>query len=50
MDTMYKEVEFAKYCETCKHKSLKESEDPCYDCLHEPVNLNSRKPIKWEEK
>jgi hypothetical protein len=46
----YKEVYFEEYCQKCKHEKLKESEDPCYDCLMEAVNLNSHKPVKFEEK
>ena len=45
-----KEVYFDKYCKTCEHHNKKESEDPCWDCLNEPVNAESHKPIKWEEK
>lgn len=45
-----KEVDFAKYCKTCKFSELPEYEDPCDDCLMYPVNENSHKPVKWEEK
>lgn len=45
-----KEVYFDQYCQTCKHKDLKESEEPCNECLTETVNLYSHKPVKWEEK
>lgn len=45
----YKEVYF-EYCKTCQHKDKKETEDPCWDCLNEPGNLNSHKPTRWEEK
>lgn len=46
----YKEVLYGEYCPKCQHEKLKESEDPCYDCLTEAVNLNSHKPVKYEEK
>lgn len=46
----YKEVHFGEYCSKCKHEEVKESEDPCFDCLNEPVNLNSHKPVKYEER
>ncbi len=45
----YKEVYFDQYCNTCKHKDLDEKFDPCNECLDEPVNLESHKPVKWEE-
>lgn len=44
-------VEFDKYCDICKHKDCKdiEGEEPCNECLQNPVNLESRKPIKFEK-
>lgn len=50
MDNNYKEVYFGQYCRTCQYQDTEDSEDPCYECLNEPVNLDSHKPIKWEEK
>lgn len=43
-------VDFEKYCETCEHKDIEETEDPCTECLESPTNLFSHKPVKWEEK
>ena len=43
-------VEFNEWCKLCKHYDKKESEDPCFDCLADPVNTNTHKPTKWEEK
>lgn len=48
-ETKVKIVEFGKYCHKCKYSDLDESEDPCWDCLDEPVNVNSHKPVKFEE-
>lgn len=50
MNEGYKEVRFDLYCESCKYKELKDTEDPCHDCLDEPINLHSHKPVKYEEK
>ncbi len=50
MDNSEKEVYFDKYCPTCKHANVSESDDPCYECLSEPSNIDSHRPIKWEEK
>lgn len=47
---MEKEVYFGDYCKTCKHEKVSEQDDPCYDCLDSPVNEDSHKPIRWEEK
>lgn len=40
-----KEVYFDQYCKSCKHHGLEESKDPCNDCLAEPGNTNSHKPL-----
>lgn len=50
MDESYKEVYFDQYCQTCKHCDTPESEEPCNECLYEPVNLYSHKPVKYAEK
>lgn len=49
MEDHYKEVYFT-YCNTCKNKDVDQSDDPCHECLNEPVNLNSHKPVNYEEK
>lgn len=46
----YREVDFNKYCKTCKHEDISEAEDPCNECLDEPYNEYTDKPVKWEEK
>lgn len=50
MEDLYKAVYFDKYCQTCKFFDLKQTDYPCDECLSEPVNLYSHKPVKWEEK
>lgn len=50
MDNIERIVDFKKYCETCKHKDVNEVKDPCDDCLDNPMNTNSRKPMYYEEK
>lgn len=44
-----KEVYFAEYCKKCKHKDLDEGLDPCHECLEHPSNVNSHKPVLYEE-
>ena len=46
----YKEVYYHEYCKSCRHKSVKDTEAPCDECLSEPINLNSHKPVRYEEK
>lgn len=50
MDESYKEVEFEKYCKTCKHEKKDEKFDPCCECLEQGMNEGTVKPICWEEK
>lgn len=42
-------VEFDKYCDRCKYKDNPAVEDPCNECLDNPVNEDSYKPVKFEE-
>ena len=50
MEGQEKEVYYGEYCKKCKHKALKEEEEPCNECLLYPVNQYSHKPVKYEEK
>lgn len=43
-------VEFDKYCERCEHYEKGQHEDPCDECLNNPTNEWSRKPVKFQEK
>ena len=49
-DQAYKEVYFHEYCKKCRHEKLKENEEPCSTCLDEFTNLNTHRPVKYEEK
>lgn len=42
-------VLFDKYCPICKHYRKTEDEDPCWECLDNPVNAQSHKPVRFEE-
>ena len=46
----YKEVHYWDYCPTCKYKKKKAVDEPCDECLNNPTNLYSHKPVKYEEK
>ena len=48
--TEYEEVYFHEYCEKCEYKDIDEVKDPCNECLSEPANLYSHKPVKFKEK
>ena len=49
-DEELREVDFETYCKTCKYEKRPEEQIPCCDCLEEPLNLFSQKPVKWEAK
>ena len=51
METIDHFVEFDKYCKTCKFrdKNDKKGEEPCNDCLDNPINQDSRKPVNYKE-
>lgn len=46
----YKEVYFYEYCKTCKYRAVKNVDEPCNECLSEPTNLNTHRPVKYEKK
>lgn len=46
----YKEVYFHEYCKTCKNKKVESIEEPCNECLSEPTNLNTHRPVNYEKK
>ena len=53
MEEVYKEVYFNQYCPTCKYKDLPTIDDYgkatiCFECLDNPVALNSHKPVNWK--
>lgn len=45
----YKIVLFDQYCYKCKHKDLSEDQEPCNECMTNPVNLYSRRPVNFKE-
>lgn len=50
MENNYKEVYFDQFCSECEYKENAENEKPCDECLAEPVNEYSHKPIKFKGK
>lgn len=49
MNQNRREVRFDKYCRICKHQKLDGWKDPCNECLDESTNVDSEKPVKYEE-
>ncbi len=50
MEDIYKEVYFDRYCKNCTYEKTAEKDEPCYECLNNPVNLYSHKPVNFEKK
>lgn len=50
MITEPKEVRFDIWCEQCKYNDRDEIKDPCNECLAYPTNVDSEKPVYFEEK
>jgi hypothetical protein len=50
MEIEYREVMFCNYCIRCKHFEREDYELPCSECLEEPINLYTDKPVRFEEK
>lgn len=48
MEESYKEVYFDQYCKTCKYDNLPEHYYPCHNCLDNPVNAYSHKPVYYK--
>lgn len=44
-----KEVNFFEYCRKCKYYGTHAWEDPCDECLENPCNEDSHKPVNFEE-
>lgn len=50
MEDQYKEVYFDQYCKKCAHKDEDEASNACDECLANPANINSHKPVNFKEK
>lgn len=44
-----KEVFFYEYCEKCMNWKKPDVDEPCNECLNEPFNMNSHKPVYFKE-
>lgn len=47
--TMDRLVEFDKYCKMCAYSDTEETDDPCNECLDNPINEDSHKPVNYKE-
>lgn len=49
MELRDKEVNFGDWCVKCAYYNLDESEDPCDECLNNPKNEYSHRPVCIKE-
>ena len=49
MEIEEKIVNFKNYCPKCKYMNKKGNDEPCDTCLGNPVNILTKKPVKFEE-
>lgn len=49
IEHQYMMVDFAK-CKDCIHWDSNVQDDPCNECLGEPINLDSDRPIHYKPK
>ena len=40
-------VDFEQWCPECLYFGYDEADEPCHECLGEPVNADSHKPTKF---
>lgn len=50
MKKKYKEVFFEKWCNQCQYQKERETSDPCNECLTNPVNESSHRPVLFKKK
>jgi hypothetical protein len=45
-----KEAYYHEYCNKCKYCETSDAEDPCNDCLNQPFNYDTHRPINYKPK
>ena len=49
MDQSHEKIVNFAYCKFCEHKNEPESSEACSDCLENPVNIDSQRPIRFKD-
>lgn len=50
MDASYMEVEFGKYCSSCRNSETDGNMEPCRTCIKHPMMFGTRKPKNYAER
>lgn len=48
VDSNLREVSYEKYCGNCKYSDCPESADPCFECLDNPLNYYTDRPVNYK--
>ena len=48
MESIDKIAFFHVYCGTCKYKNVKETDEPCNECLTQTTNPYSHVPLRYD--
>ena len=48
MNDEYREVNFYQYCPKCRYHKRPDEAEPCAECLDEPYNKESTKPVNFK--
>lgn len=43
-------VDFYTHCKTCEYENTIETDAPCNECLEQPTNEYTTRPVMWKEK
>ena len=49
MEQSHEKIVRFELCNYCEHKNRPEYEEPCSDCLDNPVNVDSVRPIHFKD-
>lgn len=49
MENNIKIVDFDQYCDKCKYSRVNWDDYPCLECISNPTNIDSRRPVKYEK-
>ena len=43
-------VDFDKFCNKCEYQKVDQAKDPCHECLKNPVNTYTNRPVNYKKK
>ena len=49
MELSHNKIVSFTYCKFCEHKNKSEDDEPCFECLENPVNIDSHRPVCFKD-